>query len=48
MFHLIVYYVAIKVLAWDPLYTADRGRIAPPACFGTTGSRRMMRRILDF
>ena len=48
MFHFIVRYAAAGVLGWDPLSVADRGQIAPPAYFGTIGSRRMMRRILDF
>ena len=48
MFLLIVCYAAAGVLGWNPLSVADRGRIALPACFGTIGPRRMMRRILDF
>ena len=48
MFPLIVRYAAAGVLGWNPLSVAGRGRIASLACFDTIGSRRMMRRILDF
>jgi len=43
MFPLIVRYAAAGVVGWDPLFAAGWGRIAPPACFGTIGFRRMMR-----
>ena len=43
MFLLIVRCAAAGVLGWDLLSVADRGQIAPPACFSTIRSRRMMR-----